>query len=294
MRSIVYDFIIVGSGISGNICAYLLQKKGYKTIVLEKQLNRSEKVCGGGISYKALQLLQGIGIDVSELKQFDHKDIIGCQQFFGNEVYEKIYKEENLSMGIQRRIFDEFLLKKAIAAGAEIAYNKAVHDINVQNEYCFIHGYTGVNYVVAAGARGLHSTSIQGQSFAISALIYGEASFSDNMFYYWFLGEDDSQYTWLFPIGDNLWNVGLWQRKPNNNIKDKFHIWMKKYLIPHFTHGYDYRMKLRGEFLGHIDQTKDGIHGVGDFAGKCNYRNGGGIIGAIQSAINFVENLSKH
>ena len=33
----MYDYLIVGSGLYGSICAYELNKKGYKVLVLEKK-----------------------------------------------------------------------------------------------------------------------------------------------------------------------------------------------------------------------------------------------------------------
>ena len=33
----MYDYLIVGSGLYGSICAYELKKKGYKVLVLEKR-----------------------------------------------------------------------------------------------------------------------------------------------------------------------------------------------------------------------------------------------------------------
>ena len=38
----IYDYIIVGSGLFGSTCAYELNKKGYKVLVLEKNTYRWE------------------------------------------------------------------------------------------------------------------------------------------------------------------------------------------------------------------------------------------------------------
>ena len=134
MTTNVFDYIIIGSGIAGNVCAYLLEKKGYNSIILEKNINRSEKICGGGVSYKALYLLQEIGINISDLQRLEHKEVIGHQISWMNNTVRKTYKKENVSIGIQRRIFDEFLLKNALNLGAKIEYNKCVRKIEVKKK----------------------------------------------------------------------------------------------------------------------------------------------------------------
>ena len=35
----MYDYLIVGSGLYGSICAYELNKKGYKCLVIDKRAN---------------------------------------------------------------------------------------------------------------------------------------------------------------------------------------------------------------------------------------------------------------
>ena len=73
----IYDYIIIGGGIAGGVCAYELGKRRQKCIILEKNSRQSEKVCGGGVSYKALNKLQEIGISVDPLLEVDSKLIKG-------------------------------------------------------------------------------------------------------------------------------------------------------------------------------------------------------------------------
>ena len=43
----IYDCIIAGSGPSGSLCAYIMQKIGLKCLIMEKLHEHREKVCGG-------------------------------------------------------------------------------------------------------------------------------------------------------------------------------------------------------------------------------------------------------
>ena len=87
----IYDYIIIGAGISGCVCSYLLQKNGYKCLILEKNKNICEKVCGGGISYKAIRLLREIGMPVSELFGMDVSAVNGHIINFKTNRIIKIY-----------------------------------------------------------------------------------------------------------------------------------------------------------------------------------------------------------
>ena len=110
---------------------------------------------------------------------------------------------------------------------------------------------------------------------------------SDDKFYYWYYDTSDDRYCWLFPIGNELWNVGIWNRSQQVDIREKLSNWLKKLEDIYFPSGINYVTKIRGAYLGNLDQRDDRIfaNGIGDFAGKNNMKNGGGIIGAIQSAI---------
>jgi len=35
-RDVIYDYVIIGSGFGGSVCAMRLTEKGYKILVLEK------------------------------------------------------------------------------------------------------------------------------------------------------------------------------------------------------------------------------------------------------------------
>ncbi len=288
----IYDFIIAGSGIAGNVCAFLLARKNKSCLILEKQSFRTEKICGGGFSYKALALLEKIGIDINRLKDLEHKDIFGHVKFFPESISEKHYRDGKVSMGIQRRLSDEFLLLQAIREGAEIFYGVPVNTIKAEGQIFLVNSrYATKNFIVATGARGLSKKVPQGQSFGFSALIRGYSLLESDKFYFWYYDMSCDKYCWLFPVGQELWNMGIWQRIPDSEMSQNFSLWLKKIENKYFPKGFEYVTKIRGSYLGNIDQRDDGIfsNGLGDFAGYNNILNGGGIIGAIESAIEFAQ-----
>lgn len=128
----------------------------------------------------------------------------------------------------------------------------------------------------------------------ISTQIYGRCILSSNKFYYWYYTESDDRYYWMFPIGKDLWNIGVWYRKPYSTLlwdyKQMCFYKIKKY----FPFGYQIVSQPKGEFLGNVDQRliyKNNFYGIGDFAGMNNIKNGGGILPAIKSAIILANNF---
>jgi geranylgeranyl reductase family protein len=60
------DVIVVGAGPSGSTTAYYLAQAGLNVLLLEKSRFPREKVCGDGLTPRAVKSLVAMGIDVSE------------------------------------------------------------------------------------------------------------------------------------------------------------------------------------------------------------------------------------
>lgn len=290
----LYDYIIAGSGIAGSVCAYELSKKGKKCLILEKRADVHEKVCGGGISYKGIKLLNDIGIDVIEELGEQASKVTGHIIYTSKEVREKSYSLDQISLGSKRILLDSLLLKHAINSGAEILYNQPVKKICYSDGIFNINSFVSKRFVSAVGARGLYGIIPHSQSVGISAHITGTTELRTDRFHYWYYTESDDRYFWIFPIGKNLWNIGLWYRKAESTMKCDFDRCVSKIVSHYFVNGYDWVILPKGEFLGNTDlrcQNNISCDGIGDFAGLNNKLNGGGIIQAIQSAIEYSKSV---
>jgi choline dehydrogenase-like flavoprotein len=60
------DVIVVGAGPAGSTTAFYLAQAGLDVLVLEKSRFPREKVCGDGLTPRAVKALIGMGINVSE------------------------------------------------------------------------------------------------------------------------------------------------------------------------------------------------------------------------------------
>src|SRR3954463_13702276 len=60
------DVIVVGAGPAGSTTAYYLAKSGLDVLLLEKTAFPREKVCGDGLTPRAVKALVKMGVDTSE------------------------------------------------------------------------------------------------------------------------------------------------------------------------------------------------------------------------------------
>lgn len=288
----IYDYIIIGSGIAGNVCAYILANEGKSCLVLEKNEVRKEKICGGGIPHKAISLLADIGMNIDKLLGSDVSVINGDISVFPDGKEEKNYYSKTcFALGSRRRVFDEFLMNEAISKGAEILYNQNVSEYTNYGEYIDVNGFMAKKVIVAIGARGFDGRYHVGQSIGISMQFKGKTSLQKDIFYYWYIG-DTTKYAWLFPIGNDMWNYGIWYQVPEVEMKTVFENYKIKIIERFFGTTIEVFQKPRAEFLGNVDlRSDDDIYGVGDYAGVNNVLNGGGIYRAIKQSINLCKEL---
>lgn len=294
----IYDYAIIGAGVSGPICAYQLARHGKKCILIEKNSIPSEKICGGGVSYKALRCLRTIGIQTDPLFSEDSKRIVGHSiKKIGKISDLKLYNNGKISLGIQRNIFDSYLLRCATDEGAAIIYGHRVDNVKDENGLYKIANFWSKEVVWATGAKSTWGAVIEGQSIGYSGQIYAKSKLASNLFHYWYYEKDnENKYFWSFPIGENLWNVGIWSRNPFPEMKKEYNSCLENLFVVTIDGEWKYHRIPKAEFLGHIDQRENNQfmrYGVGDLAGKCNPKNGGGIIGAIESSIELTEKLLK-
>ena len=148
-----YDVIIVGAGPAGSSAAYYLAAAGRKVLVLEKETFPRYKACAGGISIKALPLLD-----------FDWQGVVEAKPrtlvFFyrSNQSFKVEWKEPMVYM-VMRDRFDSLLADRAKKAGAEIKFGNPVEGVFIDPGSISVKTKTGFSYRASyvLGADGANS-----------------------------------------------------------------------------------------------------------------------------------------
>lgn len=114
------DVIVVGAGPGGSATAYHLAKHGASVLMLEKTDFPREKVCGDGLTPRAVKQLIDMGVDVSaEAGWLQNK---GLRVIGGGIRLELKWPElssyPDFGLVRTRMDFDDMLAKRAVAAGA--------------------------------------------------------------------------------------------------------------------------------------------------------------------------------
>lgn len=122
------DVIVVGAGPSGATTAYYLAQAGLEVLVLEKARFPRDKVCGDGLTPRAVKALVAMGIDVSpEAGWLRNK---GLRVVGAGMRLELPWPELNAYPGYglvrPRASLDETLARRAQAAGAKLAEDVTV------------------------------------------------------------------------------------------------------------------------------------------------------------------------
>jgi menaquinone-9 beta-reductase len=116
------DVIVVGAGPSGSTAAYYLAQAGLNVLLLEKSRFPREKVCGDGLTPRAVKSLVAMGVDVSEEAGWLRNK--GLRVIGGGLRLELPWPELSSYPGYglvrTRASLDEMLARRAQSAGAKL------------------------------------------------------------------------------------------------------------------------------------------------------------------------------
>jgi menaquinone-9 beta-reductase len=226
------DVIVVGAGPSGATTAYYLAQAGVNVLLLEKARFPREKVCGDGLTPRAVKALVAMGVDTSaEAGWLRNKGlrVIGAGMRLELD-WPDLDAFPGYGLVRQRADFDEILARRAQAAGAKLLEGVSVTGPVLDDRTGQIIGVTAredgtsrayrARVVVAADgnssrlavAMGLHKRDDRPLGVAVRTY-YTSPRHADDYLESWLdLWDGDKLlpgYGWIFGMGDGTSNVGL-------------------------------------------------------------------------------------
>ncbi|MEH1012363.1 geranylgeranyl reductase family protein [Micromonospora sp. CPCC 206060] len=315
------DVIVVGAGPGGSATAYHLASHGVRVLLLEKTEFPREKVCGDGLTPRAVKQLVSMGVDTSPEAGWLHNR--GLRVIGGGIRLELDWPElasfPSYGLVRTRLDFDDLLAKRAVAAGAELRTS-----VNVMSPVLDAAGrVVGVNaevgpdkvptafhapLVVAADgvsgrfplALGLAKREDRPIGVAVRRYYRSPAKHDDNYLESWLeLRSKENPdkllpgYGWIFGMGDGRVNVGLGVLNSSSAFgKTNYRRLLTDWLA---TTPEDWGMtdeaNADGPILGaalpmgfnRVPHYTRGVLLVGDSGGMVNPFNGEGIAYAMES-----------
>ena len=314
------DVIVVGAGPGGSAAAYHLAQAGLDVALLEKTTFPREKVCGDGLTPRAVRALVGMGVDVSEEAGWLHNK--GLRIYGGGMRLEIPWPELGDYPGYglvrPRQDFDDILARQAVKAGARLIERTNVTG-PVQDESGRVVGVTTKNtedkseltyrapIVIAAdgvSARlaltlGLHKRDDRPMGVAYRRY-YTSPRHDDDWLESWLELWDGKPgesrllpgYGWIFGMGDGTSNVGLGVLNTsaafgNVDYRDLLRRWLANMPGEWGYQEDNATGPIRGAALpmgfNRTPAYTQGVLLVGDSAGTVNPMNGEGIPYAMES-----------
>jgi geranylgeranyl reductase family protein len=310
------DVIVVGAGPGGSATAQALAQAGLDVLLLEKTAFPREKVCGDGLTPRAVKTLVDMGIDTSPANGFIHNR--GLRILGGGVKLELPWPElaSYPSYGLVRtRLdFDDLLAVHAQKAGARLQTLTNVTGPVVEGgRVVGVTAKVGPDKVPAtyrapitiacdgvsarlAIARGINKRDDRPMGVAVRRY-YESPRHDDDMLESWLelrtpSGDLLPGYGWVFGVGDGTSNVGLgilnttkaWQ---DTNYKDLMARWTSS-MPKEWQYDEEHAVgPIRGAALpmgfNRQPHYADGMLLVGDAAGAVNPFNGEGIAYALES-----------
>ena len=299
-----FDIAVIGGGPAGAATAIRAARAGARVVVFEKGRHGRDKVCGDGLTPRAVGALDDLKIDLG-----DAHLIAGLRMIAGRTSRELDWPSTDRfpdhGAVWPRRRLDAALIDAAAEAGAEIVYEAEATPIlegdRVGGVTADGRTATADLTVVAAGAPGavsrlLGADRVPDEPFGLAIRTYAATPRHDDRYLEACLSLEDEHgaavpgYGWMFPAGDGTVNIGVGALSTMKGFK-KLNL---NTLLESYRHvvqdDWDLGPNIERPRAWRLPMSTRRRHGpgwvaVGDAAGLINPMNGEGIDYGLESGM---------
>ena len=298
------DLAVIGAGPAGAAAAIAAARQGVDVVVFDKAPHGRDKVCGDGLTPRAVGALNELKIDLSDAHHID-----GLRMIANQTVRELPWPATDRFPGHgavwPRKSLDAAIADAAVAAGADIRWQTEAMPILEGDRVVGVEAggdrWSADMVVVATGAPGavarlLGATKVPDEPFGLAIRSYVESPRHDSRHLEATLTMRDANghsvpgYGWLFPAGDGTVNIGVGALSTMKGFKDlNLNSLIDLYrdqVDPSWELG-PYLTKPRAWRLPMSTQRRHGPGwvAIGDAAGLVNPMNGEGIDYGLESGM---------
>lgn len=149
------DAVIIGGGPAGVSAGTVLQRKGYKTCIIDTQIFPREKLCAGVLTVKSIKLIHHVFKDLN-FENMDMRDINKIELLYNSKVIGR-YTVDNAYRVINRTEFDNELLKYYKSVGGMVFEGQKDYYIAYDRSVVVLSDGKEIPYRVLIGADGINS-----------------------------------------------------------------------------------------------------------------------------------------
>jgi geranylgeranyl reductase family protein len=299
-----YDIAVIGGGPAGSAAAIRAARAGARVVVFEKGAHGRDKVCGDGLTPRAVGALGELDIDLADAHR-----IRGLRMIAGRTVRELDWPSTDRfpdhGAVWPRRRLDAALVEAAAKAGAEVVFETAATPLLDGDRVMGVEAggrrVVAPLTVLAAGAPGaaarlLGADRVADEPFGLAIRTYAATPRHDDVHLEACLTLRDEHgtavpgYGWIFPVGDGTVNIGVgalstmkgFKRLNLNTLLQSY-----RHLV---EHDWELGPNLERPRAWRLPMSSRRRHGpgwvaIGDAAGLVNPMNGEGIDYGLESGI---------
>ncbi|GAA0952240.1 geranylgeranyl reductase family protein [Nonomuraea longicatena] len=305
------DVIVVGAGPAGSATAFYLAAAGLDVLLLEKTEFPREKVCGDGLTPRAVKQLLNMGIDIDAPGWVRNK---GLRVVGGGHRFEldwpRLESFPDFGLVRTRKDFDQIMAANAVEHGVRLMEGVNVTGPVLDDRSGHVIGVTTKDgrtfrsrVVVAADGNstrlalgmGLHKREDRPMGVAVRTY-YRSPRHDDDYIETWLELWDAETllpgYGWIFPVGDGTCNVGLGLLNTSDAFKNIDYRDLLKRWVRNMPEDWGFgeatmTAPIRGAALPMAFNRQPhytrGLVLVGDSGGAINPFNGEGIAYAMET-----------